>query len=252
MGKKLKKKRMMLQKKCNYSEVELNNLAMMMLCVKILYVTGCLQVIPALMHLIEPLRIGRELHLTAARNEHAYYCCLAGVMKQIPFPMHEKGVEKHKIYVCGDSHCLSSAWQTLNIKGRDRPCMLVPKLVTGMKMWHLREDTRFFPKENFRYAIESIPDNASVILVFGEIDCREGILMAVEKLKYKTVTKGIRVVINHYLKALSKFVSEKNLRFYIQPVVPVLDVTRKMVKKFNAILQKCVMKHETIQYLDFF
>jgi hypothetical protein len=67
------------------------------------------------------------------------------------------------IYVIGDSHCLSSAWQKIcvdNSTGEQR--ILVPKLVTGLKHWHLHEDSLFYPKENFNRAINSIPDGSTV------------------------------------------------------------------------------------------
>ena len=34
---------------------------------------------------------------------------------------------------------------------------------------------------NFYRVVKHIPDGSDVILLFGEIDCREGILLAVEK-----------------------------------------------------------------------
>lgn len=227
-------------------------LALMVTCVKLMYVTGCLQAIPACLHLIEPLRLGRALHTTSMNNEHAYYCCIAQVMREIPFPVIQKGVQKDIIYMCADSHSLSSAWQTLNIKGRDKPVLIVPKLVTGLKCWNLREDTRFFPKKNFEFAMKTVPNGSEIIFGFGEIDCRLGILTAVEKCKYADMQEGITVTINHYLKALTKLAKKKNLKVYIQPVVPVLDVTRHIVTQFNGILQKKLRKHKTIQHLDFF
>lgn len=60
------------------------------------------------------------------------------------------------------------------------------------------------------------------------------------------------MAIGHYLKALAKWGKKKNLKVYIQPVVPVLDVTRRMVKQWNGILKKKLKKHKTIQFLDFF
>ena len=38
----------------------------------------------------------------------------------------------------------------------------------------------------------TIPPNATVLFLLGEIDCREGILVAVEKLRYESVDEGIR------------------------------------------------------------
>jgi len=44
------------------------------------------------------------------------------------------------LFVCGDSHSLSPGWQPVG----DR--FLVPKLVTGLKHWHLRPEGDFYPK----------------------------------------------------------------------------------------------------------
>lgn len=33
--------------------------------------------------------------------------------------------------------------------------------------------------------MHEIPNGAQVVFLFGEIDCREGILLAIEKCKYK-------------------------------------------------------------------
>ena len=37
--------------------------------------------------------------------------------------------------------------------------------------------------------MEDIPDGVDVVIVLGEIDCREGVLVAVEKLKYEVGEK---------------------------------------------------------------
>ena len=65
------------------------------------------------------------------------------------------------VYMCGDSHALSTAWKSLERTvdgggdgggagdagdaGVDRT-ILVPALVTGLKHWHLRPGTNFYPK----------------------------------------------------------------------------------------------------------
>lgn len=48
----------------------------------------------------------------------------------------------------------------------------------------LRPQSRFFTKLNFNNAVDSIPDGSTVIFGFGEIDCREGILLAVARDRY--------------------------------------------------------------------
>jgi tetratricopeptide (TPR) repeat protein len=55
-----------------YPADELQVLALMFTAVKMLYVCGGLQVLPALVNMLEPLRVDRDLHLTLIRNEHAY------------------------------------------------------------------------------------------------------------------------------------------------------------------------------------
>ena len=40
------------------------------------------------------------------------------------------------------------------------------------------------PQVNFVRAVADIPSGADVVFIFGEIDCREGILVAVEKDRY--------------------------------------------------------------------
>jgi len=86
------------------------------------------------------------------------------------------------LVVTGDSHCLSPAWQVLRIGEEER--LLRPMLVTGMKIWHLRDESRFFPKSNFNNAVALIPDGSEVVFLFGEIDCREGLVISVERCRY--------------------------------------------------------------------
>lgn len=68
---------------------------------------------------------------------------------------------------------------------REEARLLVPLLVTGLKVWHLRGDCQFYPNFAFRVAIDSVPQCSQVIMLFGEIDCREGILVSVEKGRYQ-------------------------------------------------------------------
>ena len=143
----------------------------MMTAVKMLYVCGGLQVLPTLINLLEPLRVDRDLHLTLIRNEHAYYSSIAQMMRYLPFPIPRELAScplDDTIYVCGDSHSMSAAWQVVKLDAHPRPMILQPKLVTGLKVWHMRPACRFYPKRNFEAAIRSIPDNAQVIFNFGQ------------------------------------------------------------------------------------
>lgn len=83
-------------------------------------------------------------------------------------------------------------------------------LVTGLKMWHLRPESVFFPKNNFYNVVTtsamltymalshcltsfcdfSVPPHSDVLLLFGEIDCREGLVVSVEKCRYKDLEEA--------------------------------------------------------------
>lgn len=59
------------------------------------------------------LYILRELHLTNIRNENAYFGCISKLL-----PYHPNLIKPNykPIYIIGDSHCLSSAWQIISIR----------------------------------------------------------------------------------------------------------------------------------------
>lgn len=67
-------------KKAALPEAELDLLACFFTVVKILFVNGRLSVLPSLIRVLEPLRLGRELHQTTIRNEQAYYACIAQLL----------------------------------------------------------------------------------------------------------------------------------------------------------------------------
>ena len=125
---------------------------------------------------------------------------------------------------------------------QNQDCRLIPALATGVKAYHLRPESKFYPKVNFKNVTNKIPLESTVVFVFCEIDCREGILLAVEKDRYKDVDAGIRHVVEIYMKALEDLIAAKKFKAFIHPVIPVLNETRLMVIKFNKILKEYVLK----------
>ena len=43
-----------------------------------------------------------------------------------------------------------------------RRMLVVPQLVTGCKIWHLRPEGSFYPKSAWHAAIDAIPDDSQV------------------------------------------------------------------------------------------
>jgi len=52
------------------------------------------------------------------------------------------------------------SWSIINVKGQSR--LLIPKVATGVKQWHLRKESDFYPKAHFNFLMNSIPDGAEV------------------------------------------------------------------------------------------
>ena len=94
---------------------------------------------------VEKLRVQSktEIYRTNIRNENAYYMCatqLLAVPDSLGGEMGGGGGMEKPIYVVGDSHTLSVGWRSIG----GRVC--VPMIVTGLKHWHLREGSEFYPK----------------------------------------------------------------------------------------------------------
>ena len=115
--------------------------------------------------------------------------------------------------------------------------------MTGLKHWHLRPGADFYPKRNFQTVVkEAIPDGADVVFLFGEIDCREGILVAVEKGRYPSLAAGMEATMAHFFAAVEELrVKRKLNRVFIHPIVPVLNETRQIVTQYNALFKERVL-----------
>eukprot|EP00899_Mesostigma_viride_P020166 jgi/Mesvir1/28150/Mv04715-RA.1 len=225
-----------------YSETDLDVLALCATLVKLLFFNGAVSAARQLASLLEPVRAAssKPLHTTIIRNEIAYFSCIHQLLSDYPLPpphITPPGTAP-PLFVAGDSHSTSPGWRSLSLRGQAR--RLVPVIVTGLKMWHLREESRFYPKMGFQNAMAALPDGAQVVMLFGEIDCREGLLVAVERCIYETVEEGMRVTIGIYLRVLSRLIRERGFEIWVHPVLPVLKETAHIVAPFNALLREMV------------
>ena len=161
------------------------------------------------------------------------------------------------VYMLGDSHTVPAAWNIIHLAtptGKMEPRLVVPKLVTGLKQYHLRKDSDFYPKAQFAQLLKTIPDGSDVIFTLGEIDCREGILVGIQKDCYDSVRQGMETTITHFAQVLPNLLKQRKMRVNIHPVLPMLNETRQMVCTFNEhyrrIMQSINMGH--LRWLDFF
>ncbi|KAF5830656.1 hypothetical protein DUNSADRAFT_14221 [Dunaliella salina] len=165
------------------------------------------------------------------------------------------------LFLCGDSHCLPAAWRIVTLRGKPR--LLLPLLVTGCKIWHLRPQSSFYPKIQFHNALAYIPDGSQVVVLLGEIDCREGLLMAVQKCKYSSLREAIAAIVDLYVSILTDLMKHRKFKIFVHPIPPVLNETRSLVKAFMQLL-KCKVPAASsslgefenggghLRYLDFF
>lgn len=90
-----------------------------------------------------------------------------------------------------------SAYHEMTFRGEKH--LIRPLLVTGLKCWHLRPSSTFYPKANFYHIVPTgtclcllvssllAPQGSHIIMQFGEIDCREGLVLSVARMIYETI-----------------------------------------------------------------
>ena len=219
-----------------YSTAELDFIGLQFQVFKMLFLSGALRCLPKLAKMLIPLTKGRALHDTSIKTETAFFMLCANLLNSIEFAPY-----KEKIYICGDGHSLVPSWHVINGK------LIVPKLVTGIKCWHLRKDCLFFPKLNFEKVVESIPDNSTVIFIIGEIDCKEGIYHTLQKCKFNTEQEAIKTTADILLNKLKTLKVTRDFKCLIHPIAPVMDSYRNFTILFNDYFKQ----QKIIQYMDF-
>ena len=149
-----------------------------------------------------------------------------------------------QIYVVGDSHSLSVGHQfsTDCEMPASRRLRFIPKLVTGVKHHHLwgepvdyrythgkdlstmselshhissprrPANTKFYTKASFYHHINSIPSGSEVLFILGEIDCREGVLRALERDRYSRLADAMHSVISEFVRVLKDIIASKNIK----------------------------------------
>jgi len=140
------------------------------------------------------------------------------------------GLPHKPIFVLGDSHVLSLAWQSICINHSSDPKVyrvLVPFPSTGVKAWHFRKETKFFTHynlcESFKRLFRCFDHDGlprTVIVSAGEIDCREGIGGSLLHGYYKNCSDAVKNTALQYLDAVSLIARKYHLQILVMPVAP--------------------------------
>ena len=222
------------QTRQEFDQGQLEVLGIIFASVKDLFLLGLLDRCIPILQLANPPRARNAIHRTLMRNEAAYFSSVGLILQH-----HDQDPERPitnfdaVMYVVGDSHVLSCAWKVITIQGRKT--MLVPALVTGIKLWHLRGESVFYPKKQFEAVTDSIPAGADVLLILGEIDCREGIAPSVEKGIYPTAVAAMNYLAQVYIEVVTRL-QRKFGRIFVHQPPAVIDVTRHIVLQFHDVL----------------
>jgi tetratricopeptide (TPR) repeat protein len=147
----------------------------------------------------------------------SYYCLLKKMTDYKTNSPHLYPAENHPpAYMIGDSHCLSFANLPMPID--DNKFTVVARLVMGGKAYHLSQKGHNRYKEALLRNINDIPDGSTVILSFGEIDCRtdEGIYPAwMKKFQHLPIEQMVREVVDGYLEFIAEATKGRQLRLML-------------------------------------
>jgi hypothetical protein len=131
------------------------------------------------------------------------------------------------IFLVGDSHVLSLAWQSLEIPTSPTACLrrrVIPVVLTGIKAWHTRAATRFFTHSHWQVALERIPAGATILFSAGEIDCREGLggpqLEGYSMEQASRVAFHVQRTVVAYVQALRETAARTDRQILVLPVAP--------------------------------
>jgi hypothetical protein len=230
------------QTRQDLSVTELELLGLMFAAAKDLFLLGLLDRCPPILDVCDRPRTSNAIHRTLMRNEAAYFGQIGLLLQHHDWhPERPLATFEDVMYVVGDSHVLSTAWKVINVQGKRT--LLVPALVTGLKIWHLREEGVFYPKRHFEAITAAIPKGASVMFVLGEIDCREGVLPAVERGIYPSVGEAMKFLAHIYVKVLLRL-RRKFSRVLMHQPPAVLDVTRSLILQLQGVLTDAFRRHQ--------
>ena len=138
-----------------------------------------------------------------ARNFRGYVDLLLQHSSQLREPNFQSRQLDH-LYVIGESHCLAAHGEVVRYRERELRCSA--DLVMGCKQWHLGNDQANQYKRKFEMAMARLPQRSSVLLTFGEIDCRadEGILKATKGARGKSLEEAARSTVQDYVSYVAR------------------------------------------------
>ncbi len=171
------------------------------------------------------------------RNEHAFYQVIRMVVNHRKEQGNTDFSGKYEpVFMVSDSHGVSAGWERFTVGGKNY--IIVPKLVTGVKIYHLRKESNFYTKKLFWNQMNSLPKgDCKVVFNFGEIDCREGIVTAYTRGYYESLDQSLVALSEMFLDLVTTVRKKyKDMQLFAHPVPQVLVPTRILTHTWNKLL----------------
>jgi Flp pilus assembly protein TadD len=158
------------------------------------------------------------------------------------------------IHVIGDSHVLTAANLTLSVDGT--MTRFESHLAFGCKAWHLVREEESPYRGFFRTIAARIPQGATVVAAFGELDCRlkEGIMRVLQKDPKRDWRPMVDELVERYVAFMMQEAQQHGWTLWLQ-TPPMTNITSNLlmnldrsiflgiIKRFNERLREAATTH---------
>ena len=149
---------------------------------------------------------------------------------------------KRNLYIIGESHALTCHDLVVQFEGNDY--RTISNWIIGCKQWHLGNHSDNQYKFALKAALEKIPDKSTVLLTFGEIDCRpdEGIIKALSKNPSQSLIDHVQNIVHLYLEFVAKITRGRSLILIISGIpatnIPLDNFSAEIAERLIRIIHE--------------
>jgi tetratricopeptide (TPR) repeat protein len=167
------------------------------------------------------------------------------------------------LYVIGESHSLPAHHTTVSYGGHPMHC--VAQWIAGCKQWHLGDGkaNRYKYRHKFEMIMARLPQQSTILLTIGEIDCRptEGIIKALRKSPETSLEALCQSTSGAYLRYVTEIGTRYGHRIVVAgvpaPRISEVSVSEtsaqhiRLIRTFNKILRDLVLAAR-MDFLDLY
>jgi tetratricopeptide (TPR) repeat protein len=143
------------------------------------------------------------------------------------------------LYVVGDSHSLSASNIVVKLNGVEH--RMQSKIIVGCKAWHLANNSDNQYKCQLELISKTIPDGATVIVIFGEIDCRinTGIIKHHRKTN-NDLSETIKKLAQDYVSFVTGIFSNRSVKIIFSGIPAIPDFNNRLSTEDKVIWSKSI------------